>query len=145
VLDELLRALIDTVMPTMTSGLVLKRETELLYAVDSIDIMLLENASFFLAVTMDSNDASWFREFPRKVKMGARSDIEMIIASAMPGVTLTHTQRPPNRLPIKSGYEYFRVEPKGEFWDKVVEDRSLALFLTREFAKSSFELITVEE
>jgi type VI secretion system protein ImpJ len=144
-LDELLRTLIDAVMPTMTSGLVLKRETELLYAVDSIDILLLENASFFLAVTMDSEDASWFREFPRKVKMGARSDIEMIIASAMPGVMLTHTQRPPNRLPIKSGYEYFRLEPKGEFWDKVVDDRSLALFLTREFAKSSFELITIEE
>lgn len=144
-LDELLRALIDTVMPSMTSGLSLKRETEMLYSVDSIDIMLFEKTSFYLGVTMDSDDVYWFREFPRKAKMGALSDIQMIIASAMPGVTLTHTQRPPNRLPIKSGYEYFRLEPKGEFWDSVVEDRSLALFLTREFAESRFELVTVEE
>jgi type VI secretion system protein ImpJ len=144
-LDSLLRSLIDTVMPSMTSGLKLNREKELLYSADSIDIMLLEKASLFLAVTMESDDASWFQEFPRKVKVGARCDIEMIIASAMPGVTLTHTQRPPNRLPIKSGYEYFRVEAKGEFWERVVDDRSLALFLTRVFEKANVELIAVEE
>ncbi|MEJ2452848.1 MAG: type VI secretion system baseplate subunit TssK [Candidatus Thiodiazotropha sp.] len=144
-LDRVLRSLIDAVMPSMTAGLRLNRETELLHSVDSIDIMLFEKTTFFMAVSMDGDDVSWFNEFPRKVKLGARSDIEMIIASAMPGVTLTHTQRPPNRLPIKSGYEYFRLEPKGEFWERVVEDRSIALFLTQEFAKASVDLITVEE
>jgi type VI secretion system protein ImpJ len=144
-LDKVLRSLIDSVMPSMTAGMKLNRESEILYSVDSIDILLLEKTTFFLAVSMDNDDVSWFHEFPRKVKLGARSDIDMIIASAMPGVTLTHTQRPPNRLPIKSGYEYFRIEPKGDFWDRVVEDRSMALFLTQEFAKASFELITVEE
>jgi type VI secretion system protein ImpJ len=144
-MDGLLRSLIDSVMPSMTAGMKLKRESELLYSADSIDIMLLEKTSFFLAVNMNSDDVSWFQEFPRKVKLGARSDIEMIIASAMPGVTLIHTQRPPNRLPIKSGYEYFRLEPKGEFWERVVEDRSMSLFLTQEFVKASIELITVEE
>jgi type VI secretion system protein ImpJ len=144
-LDGVLRSLIDAVMPSMTMGLKLTRENEVLYSVDSIDILLLEKTSFFVAVSMDNDDVSWFHEFPRKVKLGARADIEIIIASAMPGVTLTHTQRPPNRLPIKSGYEYFRIEPKGEFWERVVEDRSLALFLTQEFAKANVELITVEE
>jgi type VI secretion system protein ImpJ len=144
-IDGLLRTLIDAVMPSMTMGMKLSRESELLYSVDSIDILLFEKASFFLAVNLDNDDASWFQDFPRKVKLGARSDIEMIIASAMPGVTLTHTQRPPNRLPIKSGYEYFRLEPRGEFWERLVEDRSMALFLTHEFAKASVELITIEE
>ncbi|MCU7843203.1 MAG: type VI secretion system baseplate subunit TssK [Candidatus Thiodiazotropha sp. (ex Monitilora ramsayi)] len=144
-IDGLLRSLIDAVMPSMTAGMKLNRESELLYSVDSIDILMLEKSSFFLAVNMDNDNISWFQEFPRKVKLGARADIEMIIASAMPGVTLIHTQRPPNRLPIKSGYEYFRLEPKGEFWDRVVENRSMALFLTHEFAKANVELITVEE
>ena len=144
-IDALLRSLIDAVMPSMTTGMKLSRESELLYSVDSIDILLLEKASFFLAVNMDDVDSSWFQNFPRKIKLGARSDIEMIIASAMPGVTLTHTQRPPNRLPIKSGYEYFRLEARGEFWDRVVEDRSMTIFLTHEFAKASVELITIEE
>jgi type VI secretion system protein ImpJ len=144
-LDRLLRSLIDAVMPSMTMGMKLHRENELLYSVDSIDILLFEKTSFYLAVIMDNDDASWFQEFPRKVKMGARPDIETIITSAMPGVILTHTQRPPNRLPIKSGYEYFRLEPKGEFWDRVVEDRSLALFLTKKFAHANVELVTVED
>jgi type VI secretion system protein ImpJ len=144
-LDRLLRTLIDAVMPSMTMGLKLHRENELRYSVDSIDILLFEKSSFYLAVTMDNDEASWFQEFPSKVKIGARSDIEMIIASAMPGVVLTHTQRPPNRLPIKSGYEYYRLEPKGEFWDRVVEDRSLALFLTKTFAHANVELVTVED
>ncbi len=144
-LDELLRSLIDSVMPSLTTGIKLRRETEMLYSVDAIDIMLLEKASFYLAVTLDNDDTSWFHDFPRKVKVGARSDIETIIASAMPGVRLTHSQRPPNRLPIKSGYEYFRIEPKGEFWDRVVEERSMALFLTVVFMNASVELITVEE
>lgn len=144
-LDSLLRSLIDSVMPSMTTGMKLNRENELRYSVDSIDILLLEKASFYLAITMEADDVSWFHEFPRKVKLGARSDIDMIIASAMPGVKLTHTQRPPNRLPIKSGYEYFRIEPKGEFWDRVVEDRSMTLFLTKTFSSANIELVTVEE
>jgi type VI secretion system protein ImpJ len=144
-LDRLLRSLIDAVMPSMTMGIKLHRENELLYSVDSIDILLFEKASFYLAVTLDNDDASWFQQFPRKIKMGARADIETIVASAMPGVILTHTQRPPNRLPIKSGYEYFRLEPKGEFWGRVVEDRSLALFLTKKFAHANVELVTVED
>jgi type VI secretion system protein ImpJ len=142
-LDQLLRSLIDAVMPSMPMGVMLNRENELLYSVDSIDILLFKKTSFYLAVTVDNDDASWFKEFPRKVKMGARSDIEMIITSAMSGVILTHAQRPPNRLPIKNGYEYFRLETKGEFWKKVVEDRSLALFLPREFVRANVEFVTV--
>jgi len=142
---KMLRASIDAVMPSMTMGMKLQRESEVLYSVDSIDIVQLDKASFYLAVSMDSDDITWFKELPRKVKVGARPDIEMILASAMPGVRLTHTQRPPNRLPIKSGYENFRLEQKGTYWDRVLEERSIALFLTREFASATVELISVEE
>lgn len=144
-LDTLIRGLIDEVMPSKTTGLKLQRESEFLYSVDSIDIILLEKSSFYLAVSMNNEDVTWFQELPRKVKVGARVDIDMIIASAMPGVQLVHTQRPPNRLPIKSGYEYFRVEQNGEFWNRVIEERSLALFLTKGFGSAIAELVTIVE
>ena len=143
--DELLRSLIDTVVPSMTAGLKLIRKTEVLYAVESIDIMLLEKSSLYLAVYLDNDDTAWFNEFSRKVKLGACFDIDTIVASVMPGVTLTHTQRPPYRLAVKRGFEYFRIEQTGECWDKVVEDRSIALFMTQKFSKAKVELIALEK
>lgn len=144
-LEDLLRTLLADAVASHLRGLELKREHDALYSVAGIDSRLLERASFFLAVQHDSADPAWVGDFARQVKAGSREDIELIVASALPGVRLVHTQRPPNRLPVKSGYEYFRIEPKGEFWERVLDHHSLGVFLPGAFAKAQVELVTVEE
>ena len=66
-----------------------------------------------------------------------------MIASSLPGVSLSHCQRPPNRLAIKSGYEYFRVEPHGSSWQQVLEEQSLSLFVPFDLQSATIDIVTV--
>ncbi len=144
-LETLVRGLVDVAMPTNLDVLQLQRESDTLLSVDNIDSQLLAGSSFYLAVLSDSDDPMWVTHFERMVKAASRADIEMVVASALPGLRIAHTQRPPSNLPIKSGYEYFHIEPRGEFWDRVLEERTLALFLSRDFTSVKLELLTVQD
>ncbi len=144
-LEAQLRALIDVAMPTRLKALALTREADSLYSIDNIESAMLADHTFFLSVYSELDDPMWVTHFERKVKIGARADIEMIVASALPGARLIHTPRPPSKLPIKSGYEYFRVEPRGDFWDRIASERTLGIFLPHEFTSLKLEIVTLQE
>mgnify|MGYP003638996767 CR=1 FL=1 len=145
-LEKQLLALMDTVMPAKMQALKLVREADSLYIIDSIDSSLLDTHTFFIAVYMDKvDDTSWIDRFSQHVKVGSRGEIEGIVASAMPGVHTSHMQRTPNKLPVKSGYEYFRIDAYGKFWDQIVSDRSLGIFIADEFEQAKIDIVTVQE
>ena len=137
--------LLDIIIPSRMAALSLKRENDNLYGVDSIDSKILQDATLFLAVMSDTADPTWTEQFIRQIKVGSQANLDAIIASALPGVNLTHTQRPPNKLPVKTGYEYFRIEPKGEFWAQIVSERSLNVFVPHAFSQAKIELVMVDE
>lgn len=144
-LDALLKTLLESAIPSRMTVLKLKRETDNLYAIDSIDSSMFAKHSFFLAVMFEATSVQWLTQFANEVKVGAHSMIESLVASALPGVRLVHTQRPPNKLPVKAGYEYFYLEPHGIFWEQIKQERSLALFTSTVFEDASIELVTVQE
>ncbi len=141
VLERLTR--IEPATPHQVLKLV--RESEGLLCASPVASELLKRASFFLQVDFDPQDPNWITDFARQVKAGSRESIEMIVASALPGARLVHTQRPPHRLAVKSGCEYFRLEPKGDFWNRIVEEESLAIFLPQAFMGAEVDLVTVQE
>ena len=142
-IERQLRTLVDVAMPAKMATLQLTKEADLLWSVDNIDSQHLGKNDFYLAVLSPMDDPMWVKHFERIVKVGARADIEMIVASAMPGVRLVHLQRPPSNLPIKSGYEYFRIEPKGEFWDRISTERTMGVYLPKAFMKVKMEIVLV--
>lgn len=143
--ENSLDALLSDAVPSPMSGVNLEIETDALRVARSIDPRLLQRGVFFLAVRFEADDPAWVADFARQIKIGAREDIEMILSTALQGVPARHVQRPPNRLPVKSGYEYFRLEAGGEFWPRVVEHQTLALLLPRAFASASIDLLSIEE
>jgi type VI secretion system protein ImpJ len=144
-LDKLLKLFIEQAIPSRTSVLRWVRETEFLYTSEHIDSRVFQKNSFYLAVTMDAPVLEWLSHFTHQIKVGARSVIESIVSSALSGVTLLHVQRPPNKLVIKSGYEYFYLEPKGPFWEQIKAEQTLSLFVSHDFSRAQIELISVEE
>jgi type VI secretion system protein ImpJ len=144
-LDAWLKTLLESVIPSRMAVLKLKRETDSLYAIDSIDSVMFTKHSFFLAVMFEAASMQWLTQFVHEVKVGARSMIESLVASALPGVKLIHTQRPPNKLPVKAGYEYFYLEPHGVFWEQIKQERTFALFTSTIFTNATIELVTVQE
>ena len=144
-LEELLRESLAQSAKTTSTALSLKQESPALMLADGVPWQELGKQHLYLGVYHESDDPNWVTDFAKQCKSGSREDLELILASALPGVRLAHTQRPPNKLPVKSGFEYFRFEPTGEFWPRAVEAESLALFLPAQFHSARFELLCVEE
>ena len=144
-LEANLRDLIDTVVPSNFSTIQLKSETESLFTATQFDLQVLEGGTFYLGVKLESNVLNWMEQFEKFAKVGSRDAIEMIVGSAMPGVQLRHQHRPPAQVPIRSHFEYFRIDGRGEFWDAVVSARSIAVYIPQIFAGATIELLCTQE
>lgn len=144
-LEKMLRDLIDTVIPSNFSTTQLQRETDSLYSASQFDWQVLDSATFYLGVQINNEDKKWIEQFERLAKMGSRESIEMIVSSAMPGVRIHHEHRPPSQLPIRSKFEYFRVDSSGEFWDAVIRSSTVAVYVPQTFAGAAIELMCVQE
>lgn len=142
---QVLSSIIQVTMPSQAAALKLTKETDALLAVTDIEADTLDTATFFIGVYSDADDPNWITDFARQVKVSSRGTIEMVVASALPGVNLVHTQRPPAKLATKSGLEYFRLDPRGDFWQKISEEQSIAVFLPHNFIEATVELVTVQE
>lgn len=130
---------------TTSTALSLRQESPALLLAEGIPWSGIQSRHLYLGVYHEAENPEWIMEFARQCKAGSRDDLELILASALPGIRLSHTQRPPNKLPVKSGFEYFRVEPAGEFWPRAVEAESLALFLPAQFQGCRYELLCIED
>ncbi|KAF7769679.1 type VI secretion system protein ImpJ [Pseudoalteromonas citrea] len=142
-LDEILRTLLDGVVPKRMAALKLERSSNAIYEINSIDSEMLQSHDFYLAVFCESASTQWIELFAEQVKIAASQVLEMMIASALNGVALTHCQRPPNKLAIKSGYEYFRLETFGDAWQQICEDHALSLFIPFSLQAATVEIVTV--
>jgi type VI secretion system protein ImpJ len=144
-LESILRDLIDTVIPSNFSTIQLKREAESLYSATQFDLQVLDSGIFYLGVKLESQDTNWMERFEKFAKLGSRDSIEMIVGSSMPGVQLRHQHRPPAQVPIRSHYEYFRIDGRGEFWDAVISARSIAVYVPQMFDGAMIELLCTQE
>jgi type VI secretion system protein ImpJ len=144
-LDQSLRDLLEVVMPSRMAPLKLRRESDSLYLVDHVDSSLFHNTHFYLAVNFVAEDPQWITQFARQIKVGSAQSIDSIVTSALPGVPVIHRQRPPGKLPIKTGYEYFSLAENNSFWEQIKQERSIGIFLPFNFINATIELVTVQD
>ncbi|MDX1343542.1 MAG: type VI secretion system baseplate subunit TssK [Reinekea sp.] len=105
----------------------------------------LENFSFYLAVDAKQDSVDWVPRFTQLCKLASPEQLETVVASGIPGVPMRHIQRLPQKIRIKSGYEYFQVSTDSALWDKVLQSQKFGIFCLGEFADATIELIIVEE
>ena len=89
-LDILLSKLLEGVVPKKMAGLKLEKVSNAIYQVATIDSAIFDNNDFYLAVYFESEDTKWIDTFSDQVKVGATEKLEIMIASALAGVQLTH-------------------------------------------------------
>lgn len=106
---------------------------------------VLESCSFYLAVDAKQDNVDWVNRFGQLCKLANPDQLETIVASGLPGVTLRHVQRLPQKIRIKSGFEYFQVITDGPMWDGVLQAQKFGLFCMGEFADADVELIVLDE
>jgi type VI secretion system protein ImpJ len=56
-------------------------------------------------------------------------------------VSITHSPSPPSAIPIKSGYQYFQLDRRGEDWDSIRMSRHLAAYVPSDILEPELELV----
>jgi type VI secretion system protein ImpJ len=139
-----LRDLLETVIPTRCVPIPLEKVRETLYAGRIVDDRLLKDAGFFLGVRADIPDAQVIERVTRVIKVASRDTIEVVIGSALPGVTLTHASPPPAPIPTRPKFHYFELDASGMFWERIAGSKALAVYVPEEFKDESVEMYAVK-
>ncbi|HXA56053.1 MAG TPA: type VI secretion system baseplate subunit TssK, partial [Candidatus Acidoferrum sp.] len=140
-LDEKLRTLLETVVPSNFVSLPLKLASPSIYATPVDDDKYLVDTRMYLAVSAEMNEADLIKRGPTLIKVGSATQVELLVRQALPGITLTHMPKPPGAIPIKLNYQYFSLNQSGAAWEGVGKARSLAAYVPGDIKNPQIELV----
>ena len=140
-LDEKLRELLETVVPSNFVALPLKFIKTSIYATNIEDDRYLTGTKFYLAVSSTMNQGDLIKKAPQLIKVCSQGQIEQLVRQALPGMQLTHAVRPPASIPVKLNYQYFSLNQSGVAWETVTKGRSLAAFVPSDIPDPQLELL----
>ena len=140
-LDELIRIMLDTVVPSNFVSLILKQVRDSIYATSIDKDSYLENTRLYLAVTADMRDPDVIDRVPKLMKVCSATHIENLIRQALPGLKLTYVPSPPRAIAVKLRYHYFAIEQSGAVWEAIQRARNFAVYAPADFLRPEMELI----
>jgi len=140
-LDEIVRTLLETVVPSNFVSLPLKLVQPSIYATALADDKYLSGTRLYLALSAEMNQADLISKAPYLLKVCSANHIEHLIRQALPGVPLTHIPKPPGAIPVKLNYQYFSLNQSGVAWEAIGRARNLAVYVPGDFPSAQLELI----
>ena len=140
-LDEKLRTLLETVVPSNFVSLPLKLARPSIYSTAIANDKYLVNTRMYLAISADLSEADLLKRVPQLVKVCSATHIETLIRAALPAIQLTHVPSPPGSIPIKLNYQYFSLNQSGACWEAVLRARNFAAYVPGEIPNPQLELI----
>jgi type VI secretion system protein ImpJ len=142
-LDEKLRILLETVVPSNFVSIPLKPVKTSIYAAAVTDDKYLSNTKLYLAVNAEMNAGELITRAPQLMKVCSANHIEHLVRQALPGVPMTHVPVPPGAIPIKLNYQYFSLSQGGLAWEAIVRSRNIAAYVPADFPNPQIELIVL--
>lgn len=140
-LDEKLRALLETVVPSNFVSLPLKLAQPSIHATLLDDDKYLFGTRMYLAVSAEMDQAALITKAPNLIKVCSATQVEQIVRQALPGVKLTHMPQPPPAIPVKLNYQYFSLNQAGAAWESISKARSMAAYVPADIKDAQLELI----
>ena len=140
-LDEKLRSLLQTVVPTNLVSLPLKLVQPSIYATALADEKYLADTKMYLAVSVEANEGFVIQKVPQIVKVCSATHIDHLVKQALPGIDLKHLPNPPSAIPVKLKYQYFSLNQSGPAWEAVRRARNLAAYVPEDLPKPQLELL----
>jgi len=142
-LEQKLRILLETVVPTNFVALPLKMVRPSIYATAIDDDKYLLNTRLYLAVSSEMKDADLIAKVPQLMKVASAAQLEEIVRRAMPGLKLMPVASPPPEIPVKLKYKYFSLDASGDVYDGIQRARNLGVYAPAEFPGVQLELIVL--
>ena len=142
-LDEKVRLLLETVVPANYVSFALRLVLPSIYAAAIDRDEYLSAPQWYLAVGGDKPPADLAREVPKLVKVGSADHIDNLIKRALPGIELAHVPNPPSAVPVKLGYQYFRLAQSGSEWQAITRTRNVSAYVPSDLPNPQVELLIV--
>ncbi|MEF7612876.1 type VI secretion system baseplate subunit TssK [Aquincola sp. MAHUQ-54] len=142
-LDALLRRLLDTVIPSRFVPLPLEPVRPALHYGRLDNDELIGKADFYLSVHAALPAQQLVELATRVIKVGSPDDVDRLVNSALPGVGLIHMARVPSALPVKMGRHYFGLLADGPQFQRMLQSRTIAVYVPRALPEAAVELMAV--
>ncbi|WP_432719733.1 type VI secretion system baseplate subunit TssK [Jeongeupia wiesaeckerbachi] len=143
VLDAQIRELLETVISARYAVIPLNQPKPSFHIGRLESDRLIDNVDFYLSVQSDLPAAQVIESVPFKFKIGAPDDVEKILNSALRGVSLAHVGQTPSAIPVRVGNHYFALEPRGDIFQRMLQSRSVCIYVPQTLAELRLELIAV--
>jgi type VI secretion system protein ImpJ len=109
------------------------------------DEKLLSVAKFYFGVSAKVPEKELVVGVLQRIKMCSRNKLDLLISSAMPGLPLRHTMRPPQGLSTKPGFVYFSLEQQGDFWNQIKTAGNIAFYFPNNYPELKIEMLALKE
>lgn len=140
-LDEKVRTLLETVVPSNFVSLPLKFVQPHIYGTSLAEEKYLKNTKLYVAVSADLSEADLISKAPFLIKVCSADHIEHLVRQALPGVPMIHTPKPPSSIPVKLNSQYFSLSQSGVAWEAINRARNLAAYVPGDFPNPQLELV----
>lgn len=141
--DALIRRLLETVISTryVVIPLVSTRPSFHVGRLESDH--LTEDADYYLSITSELPAGQVIEDVPLKLKVGSPDDVEKILNSALAGVRLHPVAQTPAAVPVRIGNLYFGLDPHGTIYERMLQARSVCIYVPQALSGLQLELIAV--
>jgi type VI secretion system protein ImpJ len=144
-LDEKIRDLMETVIPSKFVAVPLTPRDRFIWSGTVTEDQYFRNSQFFLSVSAKMGVDDLIKKVPQLVKISQQDGIQNLIRNSLPGLTLRHVQVPPAAIPMKLENQYFSVNQAGPLWEAIMLSRQIAVHAPGEIVDPRMEILIVLE
>lgn len=109
------------------------------------DRSLIGSAVFILSARADIPEEQLRMHLPAQIKIGPVERIRQLVNAAMPGIGLKPLPVAPRQIPFHSGFCYFQLESKSEFWNELKHSGGFAIHVGGDFPGLIFEFWAIRQ
>jgi type VI secretion system protein ImpJ len=144
-IDQYIRALVETVIPTNALTVALEPVSQFFYGGKITDQRCLERSQWVLGIESPIGEADLISKSLRLVKICSQQFIGRLVQSALPGLVLTHLPVPPPAISPRLEVQYFGVGKSGPCWDHIIQTKEIGIYVPGELTNPRLELFVVLE
>ena len=109
------------------------------------DKSLLDDAMFVLAVKADVASEKIRSSFPKQSTIASVERIRELVNSHIPGIELGPLAVAPRQIPYHSGFTYFELNSKHEFWRQLASSGGMAVHVGTKLDNLELELWAIRD
>jgi len=143
-IDEL-RTLLSMVLEQNAVQLPLAEVKPGVYVAKRPEPSLLEGSVFVLAAKAQVSSELIRSHFPPQVKIGPVEDIQQLVRSALPGISIQALPVAPRQIPYHAGYSYFELNKQSELWAKMSVSGGFGIHIGGSFPELELELWAIRK